>query len=125
MRRYTAAAVSVLMLLAAAPALSNSWNTPDINGRVLVEEGDWDSDERAGTDPRDDCRFYPSQGDLRDLWVTWDETNLYFGVRTTNGPASNGYVLYIDKDGQEGITGATDFTAAAFYPRRVTFSTMG
>ncbi len=124
MRRY-AAAVAVLLLLVAASALSNSYNRPTIDGRVTTLEGDWESDEWVGRDPRDDCRHYPDQGDLRDLWVTWDETNLYFGVRTVNGPADNGYVLYIDEDAQEGITGATDFTSAAFYPRRVTFSTMG
>ena len=44
-----------------------------------------------------------------------------------NEPSSyrNGHVLYIDTDAQAGITGATDFTYAGFYPRRVTFSTMG
>jgi hypothetical protein len=125
MRRYAAAAVAVLVLLVAASALSNSYNTPTIDGRVTTDPGDWQSDELAGRDPRDDCRHYPDQGDLRDLWVTWDETNLYFGVRTVNSPANNGYVLYIDEDAQEGITGATDFRSAAFYPRHVTFSTMG
>ena len=128
MRRHLAATVTVLMLLVAATALSNSYNTPTIDGRVSTLEGDWETDERAGRDPRDDSRYYPDHGDLVDLWVTWDEMNLYFGVRTTNGPANdpgNGYVVYIDTDAQEGITGATDFTSADFYPRRLTFSTMG
>lgn len=129
MRRHLVAAVTALMLLLASSAMANSYNTPTIDGRVTTQEGDWLSDERAGVDPRDDCRHYPDHGDLIDLWVTWDETNLYFGVRTTNGPANdpgNGYVLYIDKDAQEeGMTGAADFTGAAFYPRRVTFSTVG
>ncbi|HYW68432.1 MAG TPA: carboxypeptidase-like regulatory domain-containing protein, partial [bacterium] len=127
MRRYTAAAAAVLVLLLTASAMANSYSTPNIDGHVEFGEtdNDWDTDERAGLDPRNDCRYYPDQGDLRDLWVTWDETNLYFGVRTTNGPLNNGYVLYIDTDAQAGITGATDFTSADFYPRNITFSTMG
>ncbi len=125
MRRYTSAAVAVLLLIAAVSAVANSYNTPNIDGRVTTQEGDWESDEWPGNDPQNDCRYYPTQGDLRDLWVTWDETNLYFGVRTVNGPALNGYTLYIDKDAQNGITGSTNFTSAAFYPRRITFSTMG
>ena len=40
-------------------------------------------------------------------------------------PYGSGYLIYIDTDGQNGITGATDFTDADFYARRVTFSTMG
>ena len=41
MRRYLIAAVSVLMLLVAASALSNSYNTPTIDGHVTTQEGDW------------------------------------------------------------------------------------
>ena len=116
MRRHTLAVIAVLVLLAAASAMANSYNTPTIDGRVTTLEGDWERDEWPGNDPQDDCRTYPTQGDLRDIWVTWDETNLYFGVRTVNGPGNCGYTLYIDKDAQNGMTGATDFTSADFLP---------
>jgi hypothetical protein len=128
MRRYLPAVTVTLCVLMVVSAAANSYNTPGINGHVTTNEGDWETDERAGRDARDDCRYYPDHGDIISLWVTWDEEQLYFGLTTTNGPATdpgNGYVVYIDTDAQGGITGATDFTSADFYPRRVTFSTMG
>ncbi|MCK4510499.1 hypothetical protein KAW64_02120, partial [bacterium] len=127
MRRYLAAAVSVLMLLVAASALSNSYNTPTIDGRVSTEEGDWQTDELAWRDPNNDNRYHPTDGDLVDLYVTWDADSLYVGLKTTNGPGSygNGYLVYIDTDAQNGITGATDMSSATDYGRKITFSTMG
>ncbi len=127
MRRYLAAAVSVLMLLVAASALSNSYNTPNIDGRVTTQEGDWESDELAWRDPNNDNRYYPWDGDLVDLYVTWDADSLYVGVKTTNGPSGygNGYLVFIDTDAQNGITGATDMGSAAHYRQKITFSTMG
>ncbi|MCK4511118.1 carboxypeptidase regulatory-like domain-containing protein, partial [bacterium] len=127
MRRYLAAAVSVLMLLVAASALSNSYNTPTIDGRVSTEEGDWQTDELAWQDPNNDNRWGSSDGDLVDLYVTWDADSLYVGVKTTNGPSTlgNGYLVFIDTDAQDGITGATDMGSADFYERKIRFSTMG
>ncbi|MFH1865119.1 MAG: hypothetical protein ABIK85_04490, partial [Candidatus Eisenbacteria bacterium] len=132
MRRYTAAAAAILMLLAAAPALSNSYNTPTIDGHVIVETGDWNSDELAWRDPNNDNRWGPSDGDLVDLYVTWDADSLYVGVKTTNGPSGygNGYLVYIDTDAQVEdatgeLTGATEMTAADFFQRQIEFSTIG
>jgi len=123
MRRYTAAAIVILVLLVAATALSNSYNTPTIDGRVTTDPAadDWESDELAWRDPNNDNRWGPSDGDLVDLYVTWDADSLYVGVKTTNGPSSygNGYLVYIDTDAQVEdatgeLTGATEMMAADF-----------
>ena len=126
MRRY-AAAVTVLLLLVAASALSNSYNTPTIDGHVTTQPGDWNGDELAWQDPDNDNRWGSSDGDLVDLYVTWDADSLYVGVKTTNEPSGlgNGYLVFIDTDAQNGVTGATDMGSADFYARQITFSTMG
>lgn len=119
--------VTALGLLLPWAAAAKTYNSPYVNGHVTVAPNDWDADERAVADPANDCRYYPSDGDLVDLYVTWDADSLYVGITTTNGPGSfgNGYLLFIDTDAQNGITGATDFTSANFYPRKVRFPTMG
>jgi len=127
MRRYLAAAVAVLTLLVAATALSNSYNTPTIDGRVSTLEGDWQTDELAHRDPDNDNRWGSSDADLVDLYVTWDADSLYVGLKTVNGPSGygNGYLVFIDTDAQNGVTGATDMTAADFYARQITFTDFG
>ena len=118
----------VLAVLAASPAaVAKTYNTPAVDGRVTVATDDWDADELAFSDPPNDNRWGSSDGDLVDLYVTWDADSLYVGLTTVNGPGGfgNGYVLFIDTDAQSGITGATDFTNANFYARKITFSTMG
>ena len=120
--------VSVLVSLVLVGAASaRTYNTPTVDGRVQVGDADWDADERGVDDPLDDGRYYPSDPDLDDLYVTWSADSLFVGIKTDRAPGSfgNGYVLYIDIDAQNGITGATDFTSADFYPRHITFSTMG
>jgi len=127
MRRSLTIVFCLLVVLAAGGLVAKTYNTPDINGRVQVNENDWDADELAHRDPNNDNRWGSSDGDLVDLYVTWDADNLYVGIRTVNGPGGygNGYLLFIDTDGQSGITGATDFSGADFYARAITFSTMG
>jgi len=111
----------------ASVGLAMPYNSPAPDGCVTVTPEDWDTDEWVVDDPADDCRYFPIDADLDDMYVTWDSEYLYVGITTTNGPGTygNGYVLYIDTDAQDGITGATDFTNADFYPLRVTLSTMG
>ena len=132
MRRYAVAAAAVLVLLVAASALSNSYSTPTIDGHVTIETGDWQSDELAWRDPNNDNRWGPSDGDLVDLYVTWDADSLYVGVKTVNGPSGygNGYLVYIDTDAQVEdatgeLTGATEMTAADFFQRQIEFGTIG
>jgi hypothetical protein len=117
----------ILCLWLVSSALGHPYNTPTVDGHVTTEPGDWMPDEWVADDSPDDCRWGPSDADLDDLYVTWDETSLYVGITTVNGPAGygNAYLLYIDADSQNGITGATDFTSADFYARRIGFSTMG
>lgn len=127
MRRFAPFAVMLAVLVLAGAAAGNTYNHPTIDGHVTTGPNDWEADELAYEDPDDDCRYYPSDGDLVDLYVTWDADSLYVGLTTTNGPGGfgNGYVLWIDTDVQDGITGATDFLSADFYQRQVTFSDFG
>ena len=127
MRRCLPTAVILLVLLASLAATPKTYNTPTIDGHVTTDPGDWEADEWAVDDPDFDCRYVPNDADMDDLYVTWDADSLYVGVKTARAPGGygNGYLLFIDTDAQSGITGATDFTASAYYPRRLTFSTMG
>jgi hypothetical protein len=126
MPRWLALAVALVVLIPGATA-AKTYNSPYVDGHVAVAPNDWDADELGVTDPANDCRYYPSDGDLTQLYVTWDADSLYVGVTTTNGPGAygNGYLLFIDTDAQNGITGATDFASANFYPRKIRFTTMG
>jgi len=117
----------LLSLVLVSTALALPYNSPTLDGHVTVGWDDWDLDEWAVDDSPYDCRWGCTDPDLDDLHVTWDSTAVYVGITTTNLPAPHGsdYLLYIDTDAQNGITGATDFTQADFYARRITFSTMG
>ena len=125
--RGAGAVLLVLSLSVASIVLAAPYNSPTPDGRVTTEPGDWEPDEWVVDDPADDCRWQLGEADLDDLYVTWDGYALYVGIITVNDPSDygNGYVLYMDTDAQAGITGATDFTYADFYPRRITLSTMG
>ncbi len=69
-------------------ASAKTYNSPYVDGHVTVATNDWDADELGVTDPANDCRYYPSDGDLTQLYVTWDADSLYVGVTTTNGPGA-------------------------------------
>jgi hypothetical protein len=127
MRRCLPFAALLVGLLASLAASSKTYNSPTIDGHVTTDPGDWEADEWAVDDPDYDCRYVPNDADMDDLYVTWDADSLYVGVRTSRAPGQygNGYLLFVDTDAQNGITGATDFTASIYYPRHITFSTMG
>lgn len=127
MKAFLPLVAVLLVLFAGGAALGITYNSPNVDGEVLVDPLDWDENDLAADDPDTDCRYYPSDGDCDAIYVTWDADSLYVGFKTTNGPGGfgNGYVLFIDTDAQAGITGATDFTDADFYARKITFSTMG
>ncbi len=117
----------LILLCIAATASAETYNTPTIDGVVNIAPGDWEASDFAVDDPSNDDRYYPDDPDLDDLYVTWDADSLYVGIITSRDPGGygNGYVLFIDFDAQSGLTGATDFSTADFYPRNITFSTMG
>ncbi len=126
MRRYLPVLTLLAILVLVSGASSKTYNTPTIDGHVQISASDWDADELGVDDPSNDGR-YPSDPEVDDLYVTWDADNVYVGIKTVRQPGQygNGYVVFIDTDGQNGMTGATDFTNSTFYPRHITFSTMG
>jgi hypothetical protein len=115
----------VLVAVSTAPA--RDYNSPLVDGHVTVDASDWCIEEWAVDDSPYDCRWGCTDPDLDDLYVTWDSCAVYVGITTQNLPSmyGNWYLLYMDTDAQNGITGATDFTGADFCPRSITFSTMG
>ncbi len=123
MRRY---AFVLFAILVAGYAGATTYNSPQIDGTVSVSPSDWDEDEFLLDDANEDSRYH--EADIDDIYVTWDSTNFYIGVKTNLAPGGygNGYVVFIDTDAHlASITGATDFTNANFYPRHITFSGMG
>ena len=127
MRRTLPVVVLLALLVALGTATSKTYNSPNVNGRVRIDAGEWEADELVFDDPNDDCRYYPSDGDLDNLWVTWTADSLYVGIKTVNGPGGygNGYLLFIDSDWQNGVTGATSFVDADFYGRQLQFEDFG
>lgn len=116
----------LLILPISSISLGKTYNTPQIDGTVSVGPNDWDADEFLLDDPNEDSRYH--EADIDDIYVTWDADYFYLGVKTNLAPGGygNGYVTFIDTDAQDaGITGATDFTSASFYARRVNFDGMG
>ncbi len=121
-----AAVTIVTTILVSTFLLATTFNSPTIDGLINIAPDDWDQDELLIDDSPNDCR-YP-EADIDNVYATWDSANFYVGVKTSKPPGGygNGYVVYIDTDGQNpAITGATDFTNANFYPRRVKLENMG
>ena len=124
--RILALALPALAIAISAQVFATTFNSPTLDGTVSVSPEDWDADELLLSDSPNDAR-YP-EADISDIYVTWDETYLYIGVKTSRPPGGfgDGYIVFIDKDAEAAsITGATDFTRANFYPRRLTFTGMG
>ncbi len=116
-----------ILLAIAGTVPAETYNTPTIDGVVNIAPDDWDASDFAVDDPSDDNRYAPGDPDMDDLYVTWDADSLYVGIITSRPPGGfgNGYLLFIDFDAQSGITGGIDFSSADYYPRHITFSTMG
>ncbi|MGQ9809894.1 MAG: glucodextranase DOMON-like domain-containing protein [bacterium] len=126
MKGLTKILAVLFLTLTSSLALATTFNSPSIDGIINIDPQDWDQDELLIDDSPNDCR-YP-EADIDNVYATWDSTNFYIGVRTNRPPGGygNGYVVFIDTDGQSpSITGATDFTNANFYPRRIKLENMG
>lgn len=117
----------LIAILAAGVAGAETYNTPVIDGVIVIGPGDWDANDLAFSEEADDNRYYPNDPDMVELFVTWNADTLYVGVVTERDPGGfgNGYLVFIDTDAQAGITGATDFSSADYFARNITFSTMG
>lgn len=120
-------ATILIVVLAAGAAVAETYNTPIVDGTITIGPSDWDETDHAFNEAADDNRYYPDDPDLTDLYVTWNADTLYVGVITERDPGGygNGYLVFIDVDAQAGITGATDFSSADYFPRKITFSTIG
>ena len=91
--------------------------TPVIDGTIGA---DWDVDEKVVDDPTADSAW-GSNNELDDMWLTYDNSNVYIGVVYTVD--NNGMVVYIDT---RAAGGETDFNSGSGYggawPRNFTFA---
>jgi hypothetical protein len=91
-------AIFALLLLLASPASATTPTTPTIDGTINTST-EWATDENMGA----------SGGDspTRDLYVTWDSTNLYVGVTDTSSGSVDIYMDVVTGGQQEGLGPAT------------------
>ncbi|MCB8943279.1 MAG: ExeM/NucH family extracellular endonuclease [Ardenticatenaceae bacterium] len=111
----------LLLVLAATLTLAAPPTTPDIDGTIANDDIDWDNDELIVDDPLNDSPW-SSSNELDNLYVTWDQNNLYVGISYTID--NNAMIVYVET-GADG--GETDFNSGngytGAYPRNFTFST--
>ncbi|MBK9302400.1 MAG: carboxypeptidase regulatory-like domain-containing protein [bacterium] len=76
--RTRAALAALLVLLGAAGAAAEPFHTPTVDGLIAGDGVDWESPDRVLDDFDDDGN--QRSGNVRHLWLTWDEENLYLGL---------------------------------------------
>lgn len=93
LRLFAIVLISFLLIASWTVMVSaTTHNTPTIDGIISIATDDWDSDENMGG----------SGGTSgRDLYVTWDENNLYVGVTGANDGTVEIFIDYAD-GGQQG-----------------------
>jgi len=106
----------IFFLLSTTALIAGVYSTPTIDGDL----SDWDIDELRVDDSTTDSPW-GSGDEFDNLWVTWDETNLYVGIEYT--ASSNAMIVYFDL-GFSG--GETDFNSTrgynGVYPRNIIFN---
>jgi hypothetical protein len=107
-----------VVLISPIQAVAAPPTTPIIDGVIHADGTDWDADELVVDDPLTDSAW-GSGNELDNLYVTWDEDNLYVGVSYTVN--TNAMIVYVDL-GTSG--GETDFNSGrgwtGAYPRNIT-----
>lgn len=108
MRRalFTALFVAAFVSMPAA----RPFNSPAVDGLIVVDPADWDADDLAVDDPTGESPWGPN--DIDDLWTTFDDTYLYIGIRYQ--VADNGMIVLLDMGTG---TGAADINGLDWYAR--------
>lgn len=108
--------LATLCLAAAGAALAVPFHTPVVDGVITGNAAtDWDPADLVANDIADDNTSLRT-GNLRRLWCTWDQDNLYFAVTYQDWGADEALAVYVDLDLGTGPRDASrlDFGAANF-----------
>ena len=108
--RTRAALAALLVLLGAAGAAAEPFHAPTVDGLIAGDGVDWASPDRVLDDFDDDGN--QRSGNVRHLWLTWDEENLYLGLNYQ--ALDRTVVVYLDA----GLnTGPADAALLDLFPR--------
>ena len=99
------AALSLTLLCWGPAALAEPFHTVTIDGSIVDDGVDWAPADRIVNDFDDDDSS--RSGNVRHLWLTWDEQNLYLGVNYQ--ALDRTLVLYLDTGTGVGPNDATVF----------------
>jgi hypothetical protein len=108
--RSRAALAALFVLLGAAGAAAEPFHAPTVDGLIAGDGVDWESPDRVLDDFDDDGN--QRSGNVRHLWLTWDEENLYLGLNYQ--ALDRTIVVYLDA----GLaTGPADASLLDQFPR--------
>lgn len=105
---FATLALCLAAALAAVPrAGAVPFDTPVIDGVITAGAADWDAADRVVDDAADD-NITARTANVRRLWLTWDEANLYLGVTYQDLAANEALTIYLDLDRGVGPTNAAE-----------------
>lgn len=88
--------IPLVLLLAAGAGWAVPFHSPVIDGTILGNAStDWDPADLVVNDIADDNTSQRT-GNLRRLWCTWDEDNLYFAVTYQDWGSTEALAVYVD-----------------------------
>ncbi len=103
-------------------AVGNTWavpfHTPVIDGNITADGTDWDPADLVVNDRADDNTS--RTGNIRNLWCTWDENNLYLAVSYQDFGLDEALAVYVDLSKGSGPRSAADLDT---YPGNFLFPT--
>jgi hypothetical protein len=91
--RYLLAAISLLL---ATVVLAVPFHSPTIDGVITGNGADWDAADLVVNDIADDN--LSRTANVRRLWLTWDQDNLYVGVTYQDFGGSEALSVFFDLD---------------------------
>ncbi len=101
----------VLMALTACAALAVPYHAPTIDGVITADGTDWDPADLVVNDRADDNTTRTAN--IRNLWCTWDEENLYLAVTYQDFGTDEALAVYVDLDKGIGLRSAADLDTYA------------
>lgn len=88
--------ILLVLLLAAGAGWAVPFHSPVIDGTILGNAStDWDPADLVVNDIADDNTSQRT-GNVRRLWCTWDEDNLYFAVTYQDWGSTEALAVYVD-----------------------------
>ncbi len=98
-------------LLMAGQVSAVPFHAPVIDGVITADGTDWDPADLVVDDHADDNTS--RTGNLRNLWCTWDQENLYLAITYQDFGSDEALAVYLDLDKHIGPRSAADLNAYA------------